>query len=304
MKSDVDLEPGKYVVAVSGGVDSVVLLDLLAKNKNLELVVAHFDHGMRGDSNIDRKFVEKLSKRYGLPFYVKIAKLGKDASEETARDARYKFLYSVLESEGADAIITAHHQDDVIETIILNILRGTGRKGVTSLKNRNNIIRPLLDYQKNSIKEYAKDNGLDWVEDPTNETLDYARNWVRQKLIPKMGEDDISQLIKLYEQHNPMNDEIDVLIKNLIDTQKPTLDKAIIIGMEYMLACELVAEWLRANNLKEFDKKTIDRIVRGAKTLPAGKKINVYAGKQILIENSQLKIIKNAQGKENAIGRV
>src|SRR5437764_343012 len=126
-------KPGKYVVAVSGGVDSVALLDMLARSDDLKLVVAHFDHGIRKDSAKDRKFVEDLAKNYDLPFVYEEGHLGSGTSEAVARGARYDFLHRVKKSHGAQAIITAHHQDDVLETAIINLLRGTGRKGLTSL---------------------------------------------------------------------------------------------------------------------------------------------------------------------------
>ncbi len=296
MKLNVNLLPGKYVVAVSGGVDSVVLLDLLSKNKSLDLVVAHFDHGMRKNSDKDCKFVEMMAGKYKLPFIGGGSRLGEQASEEIARRARYDFLYSILKSEKAKAIITAHHQDDVIETIILNILRGTGRKGITSLKSRSDIIRPLINFNKKQIKDYATENNIAWVEDPTNQSLDYSRNWVRHKLVPKLSDENKKKLIELYNQHKPMNDEIDNLITKLFTSRvKTKLDKNIIQKTDYSVACELVAEWLRANGLKEFDKKTIDRVVRGAKTLPSGKRVDVYDKNQILINGNTLVLEKYDQ---------
>jgi len=292
----VEIESGKYVVAVSGGVDSVVLLDLLSKSKKLDLVVAHFDHGMRKDSDKDCRFVEQLSAKYKLLFIGGGARLGKQASEEKARKARYDFLNGIKKSEKADAIITAHHQDDVIETIILNVLRGTGRKGITSLKNRSDIQRPLIEYSKETIKEYAKLNNLNWVEDPTNASLDYSRNWIRHKIIPKLSENKKTQLIDLFNQHRPMNDEIDGLLSRLFKSKDNTkLDRSLVTRLDYSIACELIAEWLRANELGEFDKKTIDRIVRAGKTLPAGKRTDIYNGNKLLINKTNLIIEKSSQ---------
>src|SRR5438132_889977 len=126
---DIALEPGTYIVAVSGGVDSMVLLDLLRTKPELKLIVAHYDHGMRPNSTADRQLVQAVSKHHGLTFIYDQGKLG-NASEATARRARYDFLHQVREASQARAIITAHHQDDLLETAILNILRGTGRRGL------------------------------------------------------------------------------------------------------------------------------------------------------------------------------
>jgi tRNA(Ile)-lysidine synthetase-like protein len=147
-------EMHKFVVAVSGGVDSVVLLDMLATGKlkitnhktqitnkfqkpssktNCQLVVAHVDHGIRGDSHLDAELVEGLAKKYGLKFELQKVELGEGASEAEARDVRYKKLRQVCKKHKASGIITAHHQDDQIETAIINLIRGTGWRGLAPM---------------------------------------------------------------------------------------------------------------------------------------------------------------------------
>src|SRR5690606_4946866 len=129
------LEPGHYVVAVSGGVDSMALLDMVAKQSRpkVSFTVAHFDHGIRDDSHLDRRLVGEVAQRHNLPFVYERGELGAGASEALAREARYAFLRKVQHSTGARGIMTAHHHDDVVETAVLNMLRGTGRKGLSSL---------------------------------------------------------------------------------------------------------------------------------------------------------------------------
>src|SRR5437868_2321087 len=146
-----DIVPGRYVLAVSGGVDSMVLLDLLAKQTELELIVAHFNHGIRPDSAKDEELVAKVAKRLKRSFEAGQGKLSGHTSEEKARDARYKFLKAVTSKYSAVAIVTAHHQDDMIETVILNLLRGTGYRGFTAISNNDEVIRPLLGYAKKEI---------------------------------------------------------------------------------------------------------------------------------------------------------
>src|SRR3989338_2021299 len=146
---------GRYVLAVSGGVDSIVLLDLLAKQakspklrvpssdkkapssqlpvRSYKFVVAHFNHSIRLDSGEDEKLVADAAGKYGLRFKVGQGRLGPGTSEDQARTARYKFLETVRKSCQAKTIITAHHQDDVMETAILNLLRGSGRRGLTAI---------------------------------------------------------------------------------------------------------------------------------------------------------------------------
>src|SRR6266540_5641084 len=151
----VSVKPGKYVVAVSGGVDSMVLLHMLHQGPGLQLIVAHFEHGIRPDSDSDRKLVEAAAKHYGLPFRFAHGNLGPQASEAAARQARYAFLRMVQKESGAQGVITAHHQDDLIETAIINLLRGTGRKGLSALASTDDLIRPLLAATKADIYDAA-----------------------------------------------------------------------------------------------------------------------------------------------------
>ena len=184
---DISLESGTYIVAVSGGVDSIVLLDILKNQTDLNLIVAHFDHGVRTDSELDRQFVEKLSKKINLPFVYESAQLGSAASEEAARSARYAFLERARQAYQARAIVTAHHQDDVLETAIINLLRGTNRRGLSSLTSRPQLARPLLHVSKRDLKAYAQEQGLVWREDSTNSDDSYLRNYVRLHLVPQFS---------------------------------------------------------------------------------------------------------------------
>lgn len=184
-----------YIVAVSGGVDSIVLLDRLVKKKFLvfeeaTFVVAHFDHGVRKDSAADAVFVRDLAKQYDVPFELGEATLGPGVSEAAARAARYAFLRSVLKKYKAQAIITAHHQDDLIETAIINMIRGTGWRGLASLDSGDEIIRPLLGTSKQDILQYARENSLEWKEDSTNVDERYLRNYIRRQLLPKVCKKD------------------------------------------------------------------------------------------------------------------
>lgn len=268
---EISLEPGKYVVAVSGGVDSVALLNLLSKQKELGLVVAHFDHGIRKDSGEDRKRIEALAKNYGLPFEYAEGKLGTEASEAKARAARYKFLRAVKERYNAKAIVTAHHQDDLVETAIINLLRGTGRKGLTSLESRDDIVRPLLDITKAKILHYAKQNNLEWREDSTNKETKYLRNYVRHEILPRFSKEQRSELLAIIQNQKAVNTQLDKLLQ--LNTEP--LDRKWFVALPHSVAREVMASWLRAQGLREFDKSAIERAVVGAKTAKAGKRIAV-----------------------------
>jgi len=186
----------KYVIAVSGGVDSVVLLHMLTRLPGVELVVAHFDHGIRDDSSSDALFVANLARKYDLPFESKREELGKGASEDQARTRRYEFLRNVAQKHKAK-IVTAHHADDAVETVAINLTRGTGWRGLAVLDSE--IIRPLLDMSKHDILDYAKKHQLDWREDSTNASDDYLRNRIRQKT--HIIEDDKKRQILALRNH-------------------------------------------------------------------------------------------------------
>jgi tRNA(Ile)-lysidine synthase len=171
---------GKYVVAVSGGVDSVVLLDHLMQHPEYELIVAHFDHGIRDDSHEDEAFVGSLARHYGLPYESRREDLGAQASEELARTRRYEFLREIARKYDAQ-LVTAHHADDAVETVAINLMRGTGWRGLAVLDS--DILRPLLDMGKQEIITYAKAHNLTWHEDSTNSSDAYLRNRLRRKMI-------------------------------------------------------------------------------------------------------------------------
>jgi len=202
----------KLVVAVSGGVDSVVLLDMLSKMPSLNLVVAHFDHGIRDESAEDAAFVAELAKKYGLQFETKREELGKKVSEEKARIRRYKFLREVAEKYGAK-LITAQHADDAIETIAINISRGTGWRGLAAMDS--DIVRPLINMTKAEILDYAKRHRLSWHDDATNNSEDYLRNRLRHRMA-NMSEDDKRQLLGLWSEQKALKKEIDEEVRRLI----------------------------------------------------------------------------------------
>lgn len=186
------------ILAISGGVDSVCLLHIYRDDP--EVIVAHFNHGTRPSSDADEEFVKKLAKEYGKKFVVGRADLGENVSEEKARAARHDFLRKVANESGFAFIFTAHHLDDLVETIAINFLRGTGWRGLAPF-SWGRIARPFFgDYGhcgmsasfinegfaqpmfKTDILKYAAENGLTFREDPTNNEDNYLRNRVREKL--------------------------------------------------------------------------------------------------------------------------
>ncbi len=261
-------------MAVSGGVDSVVLLDMLTKQPGLKLIVAHFDHGIRPDSSKDRIFVANLSQKYNVPFEYETGNLGTSASEDQARTARYAFLRRVRKKYNADAIVTAHHQDDVIETMFINILRGTKQKGLISLASKTDIVRPLLAVSKRDITNYAKKHNLVWHEDSTNADTRYVRNWLRHTVLPRLSQADREHLVSLYEKTKATDAELLSLL-DVLGAQNEVMDRKVLMALPHDAAKEYVAQWLRNQGVRGIDHNAVERLVIGGKTLPAGKSINV-----------------------------
>lgn len=191
------VEPGdKIVVGVSGGADSLVLLHVLNEISpvfSLKLAVAHVHHGLRGkDADRDADFVEKICRDWQIPFYLKKVDVRELAynwgisEEEAGRKVRYEFFDQVLRDIKGQKIALAHHRDDQAETILYHLIRGTGPKGLQGMKpvRDGRIIRPLLQISKKEIEEYCREKGLKYRVDATNKDTVYARNRIRNVVIP------------------------------------------------------------------------------------------------------------------------
>lgn len=188
----------KIIAAVSGGIDSAVLTDILHQ-LTFDFTIAHCNFQLRGDESIrDEKFVRSLSKKYDCPIAVikfdtnQYAEENKIGIQEAARILRYQWFQELMEKEKKYStknilLATAHHADDNIETLLINFFRGTGLQGLTGITEfdkKNKIIRPLLFARRNEIAEYARQNNLTWVEDSSNESDKYTRNFIRHQIIP------------------------------------------------------------------------------------------------------------------------
>lgn len=268
---------GTYVVAVSGGVDSMVLLDVLRRHPGTKLIVAHFDHGIRPDSAEDRKLVQAAAQKHGLTFVYETASLGPGASEAAAREARYEFLERARRASGAKAIITAHHQDDLLETAIINMLRGSGRRGLTSLKSTDRLVRPMLSHTKERLRDYAQVHAIPWREDPTNTDTKYIRNYVRHNILPKFSAGERAQLLILLEQLKETNKELDEHVISLLHVQPALneLNRAWFIQLPHDVSREVVHAWLGRHGARNITKKTIERLVAAMKTGRTGQQIDI-----------------------------
>ncbi|SDG74467.1 tRNA(Ile)-lysidine synthase [Dyadobacter soli] len=190
-----DLKQQPTLLAVSGGIDSVVMAHLF-HNQGLPAAIAHCNFGLReGESDGDEAFVRTLAARYNFPFFLArpdVKSYAKSASVSTqmaARELRYEWFEKIRQESGCKWVATAHHANDSLETVLLNLARGTGIAGLTGIAPVNgNLIRPLLYSNRAEVSRYAAENGIQWREDRTNETDDYHRNRVRHNVIPVLSE--------------------------------------------------------------------------------------------------------------------
>lgn len=282
--------PGKYVIGVSGGIDSVVLLQMMAAAPGVQLTVAHFDHGMRAGSAEDRHFAEELAAQLKLPFVYAEGRLGPAASEARARQQRYQFLRKVKANIGADRIVTAHHQDDLLETAILNLLRGTGYRGLASLGSDSEIYRPLLGTPRSEIKSFADEHRLQWREDPTNRDRRYLRNYVRHEIMPRLGTDGRASLLTVIEKAQRQRQEIEPLLIKLLQNieRGGMIDRQTFARLPYDVSKAVMMQWLRQHDAGGFARYNIDWLTVAAKTAKPGRRIDAGQNLQMHIAANRL----------------
>lgn len=181
------------LVACSGGVDSMVLMDVLLK-LNYKIAIAHCNFQLRGkESDEDEQFIQQFTSQNNIPFHVikfdtKAYKQDNDVSTQmAARELRYEWFEKIRKENGYHCIATAHHLDDQLETILLNITKGTGLKGLTGMSAKYGfIIRPFLEISKQEISTYANENKIGFREDSSNASDDYQRNLIRHQIVPQL----------------------------------------------------------------------------------------------------------------------
>lgn len=192
-------EQAKILLAISGGVDSMVLLHLLeelAELKSLEIGVAHVNHGLRPESEEEAAYLQAYCLKQGLPYYSRKwqEKNKKRNVEARARTFRYNFFSEVMEKEDYQVLLTAHHGDDQVETILMKLVRGTKLTNLIGIREKQPfanglLVRPLLSFSKNEIQQFAQQEQLVYFEDETNDTELYTRNRMRKNVIPLLKQE-------------------------------------------------------------------------------------------------------------------
>ena len=229
-------EQSKTIVAVSGGVDSTVLLDLFARERDalgLRLIVAHFNHQLRGsESDGDEQFVVDRARHYGIEAFVDRANTAEFAKhrrlgiQDAARNLRYEFFSKLLESSGFDAVATAHNADDNAETVLLHLFRGAGVQGLGGIpvsREDRKVIRPLLFASRDEIEAYATEEGIPFRTDSSNDKDKYTRNLLRHQILPVIREHVNPNVVEALQRTSDLFREMDAF---LLQAARSALDGA------------------------------------------------------------------------------
>lgn len=227
-------ENDTVICAVSGGADSVCMLEILKELKDelsLTLYIAHINHQLRGEeADRDELFVKKLAENSGIPFYCKkadvkaLAFASKLSCEEAGRMVRYDFFKELKDSLKADKIATAHSKNDNVETVLMRIMRGTDIKGLAGIPMHNdrNVVRPILCLKRSEIEDYLSCKGIEFVTDSTNLENEFSRNKVRHNLIPvaesQFNENFINVMASNIELFGEANSYIEKKVNSVYET--------------------------------------------------------------------------------------
>lgn len=205
------LKDSSFFIAVSGGIDSMVLCHLFLQNK-IPFHILHCNFQLRGfESDEDENFVKDFAKRNKIPISIQKFETGKIASteklgiQECARNLRYEWFFKEIKKSKNGVLVTAHHLNDSIETFFINTVRGTGLKGLKGISS-DKVFRPLLSFKKSEIIEYAQNNKIEYREDSSNLSDKYLRNKIRQKIIPELVEIEPSYELKMGSLLNELNE--------------------------------------------------------------------------------------------------
>ena len=216
------------VIGVSGGPDSICLLHVLNSLKEklgIKIYVAHINHMIREEADLETKYVSDFCKKLGIDCYVKkidvqdFAKTNKIGTEEAGRNIRYKFFDEILKKVGANKIATAHNNNDKAETVLLNILRGSGASGLKGIEpiRDNKYIRPLIETNREDIEEYCKQNNLNPKIDKTNLESIYKRNKIRNDLIPYIQKEFNPNFVKTINRLSEVATEENEFLEKIVE---------------------------------------------------------------------------------------
>lgn len=313
------LKDKKLLIAISGGVDSVVLAHLFSE-LNFNISLAHCNFQLREkESNLDEEFVKLLSQKTSNQIFTikfdteKFASKNKFSTQIAARQLRYNWFQEIVKKHSFDYVLTAHHADDNLETFLINLTRGSGLDGFTGIPKINgNIVRPLLAFSRKEILAYAKTNTIDWREDASNATTKYIRNKIRHKVLPVLKEINpnlletfAKTLENLQESKQIIEDKIADISSEVInsknDVLKINIEKIIQLSNPKAYLYQLLKEYnftewndvynlLSAQSGKQIFSKT-HRLIKDRAFLLLSKTVISNEKELFLIDESQSEII-------------
>jgi tRNA(ile)-lysidine synthetase len=274
----------KLILAVSGGVDSMALLAMYA---HADIIVAHVDHGTRKSSAEDANFVRQKCQKLGVKFYETKLGLGEGVSEELARQKRYEFLKTIQEKEGG-TLCTAHHLDDVVESIAINLIRGTGWRGLTPFYG-DELVRPFIISKmwKRDVLKFAGEHGVCFRQDPTNYEAYYLRNRIREKMT-ELNKTTRADIINLFEKQIELRGKIEKLVTELVKQTvvgKNFHKKELFLTADEKVALEVLREICLMHGYS-LTRKQLGDFLLAIKTYAPHKKFN-------LPKNHFVTILKN-----------
>lgn len=248
------LREAKLLIAISGGIDSVVLAHL-CKSLDYEFALAHCNFNLRGEeSDTDEDFVIELAEQLDVEVFVQsfdteaYAKEQKLSIQMAARELRYNWFNELANHLQFDYVLTAHHADDNLETFLINFLRGTGINGLTGIpKYKDKYVRPLLDVSREAIEAYAKENNISWREDSSNSSRKYLRNKLRHEVVPILKEINPELLKSFQNTLSYLNDTADIVEESLNAVAKRAIVDIDENGITYK-----VSEFKKVNNSKAY----------------------------------------------------
>ncbi len=295
---------GRIVIGVSGGPDSVCLLDILAKTKKkggMEIHIAHVNYGLRGkDSRKDEELVQKLAEKYQLGLSVLESEKIKETeiNEENLRNIRYNFFEKVRKELGYDLIAVAHNQDDQVETFLMRIIRGAGLQGLSGMKYKNDkIIRPLLGVSRKEIIEYLKNEKIKFRLDKTNEGDQFFRNKIRNKLIPYL-EKSFNSNIKKTIADATLNIADDVSLISELSKKYSKYAKEIqvssILKLHPALQRRIILEAIKSQkgSLKNIESAHVEEILKIIKSSKNKSQMFLFQGLKITRRGDKLFMLK------------
>jgi len=248
------LKNSKLLLAISGGLDSVILTQL-CKTSGLDITLAHCNFNLRGiESDGDQKFVEDLADNLELEVFTEsfdtktYAESNKESIQMAARTLRYDWFQDLAENLNFDYILTAHHADDNLETFLINLTRGTGLEGLKGIPEINdNIVRPLLPFSRETIEDFAVSNQILWREDSSNASKKYLRNKLRHDVIPVLKELNNNVLTNFKNTLNNLNDTADI-----VEESVQAVLKRAIIDIDDTQVSYKISEFIKVSNPKAY----------------------------------------------------